>query len=112
MNYKTAQNNSATCEEILQKMSDALKDLEKQLLGLVETTYPLIQRLDEIALRPNPFSAPDYRGRERQERRTGYLIRIENLQKLRHMAEILSTLINKENIFVNNLIDIQLDDCH
>ena len=102
LNYKTAQNNSATCEEILQKMSDELKDFEKQLLDLVETTYPLIQRLDEIALRPHPFSAPDYIdliiAAERQERRIGYLIRIENLQKLRQMAEILSKLINRENI--------------
>jgi hypothetical protein len=63
----------------------------------MKATYPCIQRLDEIALRPHPFSAPDYIdlmiATEKQEHRPGYQQRIATLQKLRQMAEITAKLI-------------------
>ncbi|EFX61597.1 hypothetical protein DAPPUDRAFT_272587 [Daphnia pulex] len=48
-----------------------------------------IQRLDEIALRPNPFSTPQFidliMDAEQQEKRLGFKERIESLKKLRQM---------------------------
>ena len=102
-NYETAQNQAATGEEVLQQLSDKLVVFEQQLMELVEITYPLIERLNEIALRPHPFSAPEYIDliivAEKQEHRPGYLARIETLQKLRQMADITSKLIAKKSIF-------------
>ena len=102
-NYETAQSQTATGEQLLQQLSEQLILFEKQLMELVNTTYPLIDRLNHIALRPHPFSAPEYIDliitAEKQEHRKGYLARIETLQKLRQMADITSKLIAKKSIF-------------
>ena len=69
-------------------------------MELMQATYPCIQRLDEIALRPHPFSAPDYIdlmiAAEKQEHRPGYQQRIVTLQKLRQMAVITADLIREQ----------------
>ncbi len=93
----------ATCTEILEQLSNQLRDFKGRLLELAQTAHPLIQRLDEIALRPHPLTAPDYIDLmiavEKQERRTGYLTRIENLQKLGQNAALTRKLINNEEVF-------------
>ncbi len=68
-------------------------------MELMQLTYPCIQRLDEIALRPHPFSTPDYIdlmiAAEKQEHRSGYQQRI-TLHKLREMADITAKLIRDQ----------------
>ena len=65
-----------------------------------------IERLDEIALRPNPFSAPQYIDliidAEQQEKRPGFKDRIESLKKLRQMAVITSKIKNNESLLSTN----------
>ena len=106
--FQSANNQPATYEEIVEQMSTERNNFEKKILDLVENTHQLIQRLDEIALRSHPFSStPDYIDLiiavEKQERRPGYSTRIENLQKIRQMAEITAKLINKEEVFDANV---------
>jgi hypothetical protein len=69
-------------------------------MELMQATYPCIQRLDEIALRPHSFSTPDYIdlmiAAEKQEHRSGYQQRIVTLHKLREMADITAKLIRDQ----------------
>jgi hypothetical protein len=57
---------------------------KRDIAGLVNATYPIIQRLDEIALRPHPFSAPEY---------------IDLIIKLKQMSDIQSKVINSQSVF-------------
>jgi hypothetical protein len=95
--YQGAKNEAITNEQLLKNIQKEIDKYESQLMELMQSTYPCIQRLDEIALRPHPFSAPDYIdlmiATEKQENRLGYQQRIATLQKLRQMAEITAQLI-------------------
>ena len=101
--FQSAADQSASSQGVVDRMTAELARFEKDLMKLVETTYPLIKRLDEIALRPHPFSAPEYIDlmikAEEQEHRDGFLKRIETLKSLKQMADITSKLIRKESVF-------------
>ena len=90
-----------TNEQLLSRIQKKIEEYETQLM---QATYPCIQRLDEIALRPHPFSTPDYIdlmiAAEKQEHRTGYQQRIVTLHKLREMADITAKLIRDQQKIV------------
>jgi hypothetical protein len=100
--YQGAKDEAVTNEQLLARIQKEIDEYEAQLMELMQATYPCIQRLDEIALRPHPFSTPDYIdlmiAAEKQEHRTGYQQRIATLQKLRQMAEITAKLIQDQSI--------------
>ena len=95
--YQGAAKEALTNEQLLDRIEKDIEKHEKHLVELMQATYPCIQRLDEIALKPHPFSTPDYIdlmvAAEKQEHRAGYQQRIVTLQKLRKMAEITAKLI-------------------
>ena len=101
--YEDAQKKKLSNQDLVDQLAKELDDHEKGIVDLVNMTYPSIHRLDEIALKPHPFSAPEYIDliikAEQQEHRDGYLHRIETLQQLRQMAEIQSKVINKQAVF-------------
>ncbi len=98
--YQGAANEALTNEELLDNIQREIDDYEKQLMELMQATYPCIRRLNEIALKPHPFSAPDYIdlmiATEKQEHRPGYQQRIATLQKLRKMSEITAQLVQDQ----------------
>ena len=116
--FQSANNQPDTYEEIVEQMLTEKNNFEQKMLDLVVDTHQLIKRLDEVAVRSHPFSStPDYIDliiqcdgvMEKQERRPGYSTRIENLQKIRQMAEITAKLMNKEkvldaNVFLNSVV--------
>jgi hypothetical protein len=95
--YQGAKNEALTNEQLLARIEKEIKKHESQLMELMKSPYPCIQRLDEIALRPHSFSAPNYIdlliAAEKQEHRPGYQQRIVTLHKLREMADITAKLI-------------------
>jgi septin family protein len=98
--YQGAVSEALTNEQLLARIEKEIKKHESQLMELMQLTYPCIQRLDEIALRPHPFSTPDYIdlmiAAEKQEHRSGYQQRIVTLHKLREMANITAKLIRDQ----------------
>ncbi|KAI9556598.1 hypothetical protein GHT06_016388 [Daphnia sinensis] len=100
--YETELNRKLTAEQLVQVLEKDIKQNDKIVLQHVDTVTQCIKRLDEIALRPNPFSTPQYIDliidAEQQEKRQGYKERIESLKKLRTMAVITSKIKNKENL--------------
>lgn len=100
--YEAELNKQLTAEELIKLLEEDVKTIDKNVLDRVETVSSCIIRLDKIALRPNPFSTPQYIdliiGAEEQEKRPGFQERIESLEKLRKMAEIQSKIRNKESL--------------
>ena len=97
--YEAELKRKLKAEELLKVLEKDVEDNEKIVLQRVDTVARCIQKLDEIALRPNPFSTPQYIDliidAEQQEKRLGFQERIESLKKLRQMAIIQSKIKNK-----------------
>jgi hypothetical protein len=84
-------------------MEKDVEDNIKIVHQRVDTVAKCIQKLDEIALRPNPcVLTPQYIDliidAEQQEKRQGFKERIESLKKLRAMADITNKIKNKKSL--------------
>lgn len=70
-----------------------------ETMGLVVKAQQTLQRLDEIALKPNPLSQVEYIDLliqcEKDEGKDGYLERIQYLKEVRERAKILNTVQKK-----------------
>ena len=90
--YEKLTNKKLSAQELVQVLEQDLRGIEAQVLESVTTVAQSIQRLEEIALRPNPFSTPQYIdlmiASEQQEKKPGFNERIDSLRKLRQQAEI------------------------
>ena len=58
--YQGAARKSLNNEQLLDRIEKDIEKHEKHLVELMQATYPCIRRLNEIALKPHPFSTPDY----------------------------------------------------
>ncbi|XP_045030883.1 uncharacterized protein LOC116925415 [Daphnia magna] len=100
--YEAEMNRKLTAQQLVDVLERDVQKNEENVLQHIETVTQCIKRLEEIALRPNPFSTPEYIDliidAEQQEKRQGYKERIESLKKLRKMAVITSKIKNKENL--------------
>jgi hypothetical protein len=100
--YESELKRKLTAQDLIQVLQKDLDENEKAVLERVETVSNCIQRLDEIALRPNPFSTPQYIDliidAEQQEKRIGFKERIESLKKLRALANITNKIKNNESL--------------
>ena len=111
--YEDELKKKLTAEELIKVLEKDVEDNEKIVLNRVDIVTRCIKRLDEIALRPNPFSTPQYIDliidAEQQEKRLGFKERTESLKKLRQMAVIMSKVRNKESLLANDRKD-DMDD--
>jgi ferritin len=100
--YESELKRKLTAEELINVLQKDIDQNAKEVLDRVNTVSSCIQRLDAIALRPNPFSTPQYIDliidAEQQEKRLGFKERIESLKKLRQMAVITSKVKNNESL--------------
>uniref|UniRef100_A0A0P5JII0 Uncharacterized protein n=1 Tax=Daphnia magna TaxID=35525 RepID=A0A0P5JII0_9CRUS len=100
--YEAELKKKLTAEELVKVLEKDVDLNNKIVLQRVDTVSRCIQQLDEIALRPNPFSTPQYIDliidAEQQEKRVGFKERIESLKKLRQMAVITTKVRNKESL--------------
>ncbi|KAK4015793.1 hypothetical protein OUZ56_030764 [Daphnia magna] len=100
--YEAEMNRKLTAQQLVEVLERDVQKNDAEVLQQVETVTQCIKRLEEIALRPNPFSTPEYIDliidAEQQEKRQGYKERIESLKKLRKMAVITSKIKNNENL--------------
>lgn len=107
--YEKELKRKLTAEELVKELEKDVELNDKEVLNRVEIVSKCIERLDQIALRPNPFSTPQYIDliidAEQQEKRPGFKERIESLKKLRHMAVITSKIRNKESLVIRDRKD-------
>jgi hypothetical protein len=100
--YESELKKKLTAKELVEILEKDVEDNNKIVLERVDTVTQCIKKLDEIALRPNPFSTPEYIDliitTEQREKSVGFKERIESLKKLRQMAIITSRVKNNESL--------------
>ncbi|XP_007882765.2 uncharacterized protein LOC103171780 [Callorhinchus milii] len=100
--YEKASGEKMTQEKLMMKLEEELLLIEVTVLKLVETLSHCLERLKEIALRPNPLSTPEYIDllieAEKQERKPGYMERIESLNQVKNQAQICVKVSNKVDL--------------
>ncbi|CAM5095097.1 unnamed protein product [Eretmochelys imbricata] len=100
--YEKASGEVMTTEKIFEQLFLDYTEVEDIVLELIERSSLSLQRLQEIALKPNPLSTPDYIDRmimsEEQEAKPGYQERIKSLSKVRETAVIKTKTANNEEL--------------
>ncbi|TRY71292.1 hypothetical protein DNTS_007634 [Danionella cerebrum] len=83
-----------TKERIFKELNNQLTAVYEIVGDLIEKSKKSLERLQDIALKPNPLSTPDYIDlmieSEKQEKKPGFIDRIEALMEVRKKAEIIS----------------------
>ncbi|KAJ3595283.1 hypothetical protein NHX12_004587 [Muraenolepis orangiensis] len=88
--YQQATKKAMLVQDVMEQMRVQYKLLQEEVLQLMESSTQCLNRLKEIALKPNPLSTPEYidlliQG-EKSELKEGYLQRIQKLQEMRENA--------------------------
>ncbi|KAG1968290.1 uncharacterized protein LOC120489817 isoform X2 [Pimephales promelas] len=87
-------------EKIFEELEKELDVVQDIVAGLIEKSQETLERLQDIALKPNPLSTPDYIDlmieSEKQEAKSGFQDRIQSLMEVRKKAEIISKVSTGE----------------
>ncbi|XP_051784471.1 uncharacterized protein LOC114643986 [Erpetoichthys calabaricus] len=101
-NYEKATGEKMTTEKVFQQLQYEFDEVKDAVCDLIHTSHYCITRLEEIALRPNPLSTPDYIdlliNNEKQEAKPGFMERIKSLEEVKQQAVIIQKVINKEEL--------------
>ncbi|XP_075779173.1 uncharacterized protein LOC102457665 [Pelodiscus sinensis] len=97
--YEKASGEVLSTQNVVEKLSQEYAAVEEILMELIDKSSRSLQRLQEIALKPNPLSTLEYIDllimSEQQEVKPGYQERIKSLQEVREVAEIVRKIANK-----------------
>ncbi|RXN27904.1 Stonustoxin subunit alpha [Labeo rohita] len=92
--FEAAHGKVTSKEKIFEKLEMGLVAVQYNVARLIEKSKNSLERLQEIALKPNPLSTPDYIDlmieSEKQEAKPGFQDRIQSLMEVRKKAEIIS----------------------
>ncbi|XP_060103874.1 uncharacterized protein LOC132578061 [Heteronotia binoei] len=98
--YEKACGQAMTTEKIFQQLREEYEVMESAVFSLIEQSSRSIQRLQEIALKPNPMATPEHIDlliqAEQQEAKPGFQDRVQSLQGVREMAVIVDKIARKE----------------
>lgn len=90
--FTSAKEQVSSQTEVLQKMAESVKELEKVIAQLLDKVTECNNRLKEIALKENPMNTTEYIElmieSEKRERKSGYMLRIKVLEDCRREAMI------------------------
>lgn len=94
--YKKEDHKEMSPANVLEKLKDKIKEAEKEGLKHIQDVSKILNRLQEIALKPNPMSAVDYIRllieKEKQEGKSGFMERIKMMEKMIQNVVILSSI--------------------
>lgn len=83
-----------TTEGIFEELNEELESVEETVAELIDALSKCLRRLEEIALRPNPLSTPEYIDllilSEKEEAKPGFMARIESLMAMRERAVLIT----------------------
>ncbi|XP_067391823.1 uncharacterized protein [Emydura macquarii macquarii] len=98
--YEKASGEVLSTKNVFEKLSQEYTKVKEILMQLIDQSSCSLQRLQAIALKPNPLSTPEYIDllimSEQQELKPGYQERIKSLKKVREVAEIIRKITNHE----------------
>ncbi|XP_054876571.1 uncharacterized protein LOC129351647, partial [Poeciliopsis prolifica] len=92
-NYEKATGQKMTVEGLMRKLQ-AEYDMQKEVNKLIDKSAKCLNRLKEIALKPNPLTTSEYidlliEG-EKQEAKPGWKQRIQSLMEMKQKAEVMA----------------------
>ncbi|XP_076602180.1 uncharacterized protein LOC143329911 [Chaetodon auriga] len=100
--YKKAAQEKMTVQEVIERQEEEIVHLQEMIVSLMDQSSHCITRLQEIALRPNPLTTPDYIDMliegEKSEAKEGYLARIQSLEEMKDRAKIISKVAKRDNL--------------
>ncbi|XP_039591928.1 uncharacterized protein LOC120515216 [Polypterus senegalus] len=100
--YEQAQGELITTEQVLERLQHELDDMINLICKLITDSHESIKRLEEIALRPNPLSSPEYIElliqTEEQEAKPGWMERVKSLREVKGKAIIIANLSRNEEL--------------
>ncbi|XP_071314308.1 uncharacterized protein [Trachinotus anak] len=92
--YEAALGEKMSSEKMIKQLEVEYEQVQGTVVEMMGTLTKCLQRLREIALRPDPLATPDYIDlliqSEEQEAKLGFLQRIEELRSVRQRAVILT----------------------
>nr|XP_055045989.1 uncharacterized protein si:ch73-170d6.2 [Misgurnus anguillicaudatus] len=98
--FEVANDEVMSKEKIFEKLEQEFEEVQIIVFELIESSQKSLERLKEIALKPNPLSTPDYIDlmieAEKQEAKPGFQDRIQSLMNVRKQAEIMSKVSTGE----------------
>ncbi|XP_071944801.1 uncharacterized protein [Antedon mediterranea] len=98
--YENAKGAKMSAQQIMNKMSEEFEDVQYDVLELTEDIRKSLNRLQEIALLPNPLSSVEYIDiliqNAKDEAKPGWMEYVKQLHDLRENAECLEN-VTKEN---------------
>ncbi|XP_078514839.1 uncharacterized protein LOC144773588 [Lissotriton helveticus] len=100
--YENASGGVMTAEKIFDELLLEYAAVENTVVNLIEKSSSSLRRLQEIALKPNPFSTPEYIDlmiqAEERELKAGYKERIKSLNVVREQALLIQKIANNEGL--------------
>uniref|UniRef100_UPI0037E7B441 uncharacterized protein n=1 Tax=Semicossyphus pulcher TaxID=241346 RepID=UPI0037E7B441 len=100
--YDTAAKQKMTVEELIERQEEEIAHLQDMIVSFMDQSAHCITRLQEISLRPNPLTTPEYIDMliegERSEAKEGYMARIQSLEALRDRAKIISKVSKRDTL--------------
>ncbi|XP_077772721.1 uncharacterized protein LOC144324967 [Podarcis muralis] len=98
--YEHACHGFMTAEQLIWHLSQEYIEVRENLMKTIQRASQSLRRLQEIALKPNPLSTPEYIdmliASEEEERKLGYQKRIQLLKDVKKEAEIIQKIAKKE----------------
>lgn len=100
--YENASKDKLTIEGLMERQEEEIDLLQDTIVSLMDQTSQCITRLQEIALRPNPLTTPEYIDMliegESSEAKPGYQARIQALEMMKERATIISKVANRDKL--------------
>ncbi|XP_053185480.1 uncharacterized protein LOC128368649 [Scomber japonicus] len=100
--YENATKEKLTIQELVEKQEEEIVYLQETIVSLMDQSAHSITRLQEIALRPNPLSTPEYIDMliegEKSEAKEGYKARIQSLEAMKDKAKIISKVAKRDKL--------------
>lgn len=93
-NYEKATGQKMTVEGLMRELKGEYDIMQKEVNKLIDKSAKCLNRLKEIALKPNPLSTPEYIDMliegEKQEAKPGWKKRVDSLMDMKKQAELMA----------------------
>ncbi|CAK6980737.1 uncharacterized protein LOC121908068 [Scomber scombrus] len=100
--YENATEKISTIHDLIERQEEEIVELQETIVSLMDQSAQCLTRLQEIALRPNPLTTPEYIDMliegEKSEAKEGYQARIQSLEAMRDKAKIISKVAKREKL--------------
>ncbi|KAK1879426.1 Verrucotoxin subunit beta [Dissostichus eleginoides] len=100
--YNKAAKEKMTVQELIESQEEEIDHLQEMIVSLMDQSSNSLTRLQEIALRPNPLTTPDYIDMliegEKAEAKVGYQARVRSLEEMREKATIISRVAKRQKL--------------